>query len=207
MSRVVLTGGPGAGKTTLLATLAAMGFTTVEESARAIIAERLARGGWDYSRQARTTWWMCAAAEMLARALWQLGRQADARTVWDEATRTAWRAGWRLVHAQLRADFLDMAVSVRAGPDHFLKRNDVGANLAEHVRDPVRASAPIDAARAMDVVGDNPERRPGFLSHYAMIDRDVARAVVRRARADPRRRRLCRHSPGSAAVGGRHPDC
>jgi predicted ATPase len=41
--RVVLTGGPGAGKTTLLAELAAMGYATVEESARAIIAERLAR--------------------------------------------------------------------------------------------------------------------------------------------------------------------
>ena len=44
MPHVVLTGGPGAGKTTLLAQLAAMGFTTVEESARAIIAERLANG-------------------------------------------------------------------------------------------------------------------------------------------------------------------
>jgi predicted ATPase len=41
---VIITGGPGAGKTTLLAELAAMGYTTVEESARAIIAERLARG-------------------------------------------------------------------------------------------------------------------------------------------------------------------
>ena len=44
MPHVVLTGGPGAGKTTLLAQLAVMGFATVEESARAIIAERLARG-------------------------------------------------------------------------------------------------------------------------------------------------------------------
>jgi predicted ATPase len=44
MPRVILTGGPGAGKTTLLAELAAMGYTTVEESARAIIAERLASG-------------------------------------------------------------------------------------------------------------------------------------------------------------------
>jgi len=44
MAHVVFTGGPGAGKTTLLAQLAAMGFTTVEESARAIIAERLATG-------------------------------------------------------------------------------------------------------------------------------------------------------------------
>src|SRR5512132_2704795 len=44
MPRVILTGGPGAGKTTLLAELAAMGYATVEESARAIIAERLAAG-------------------------------------------------------------------------------------------------------------------------------------------------------------------
>jgi predicted ATPase len=41
---VVVTGGPGAGKTTLLTELAARGYATVEESARAVIAERLARG-------------------------------------------------------------------------------------------------------------------------------------------------------------------
>jgi predicted ATPase len=44
MPHVVVTGGPGAGKTTLLAELGAMGYATVDESARAIIAERLARG-------------------------------------------------------------------------------------------------------------------------------------------------------------------
>jgi predicted ATPase len=44
MPHVVLTGGPGAGKTTVVAELAAMGHTTVEDSARAVIAERLARG-------------------------------------------------------------------------------------------------------------------------------------------------------------------
>ena len=44
MPCIVLTGGPGAGKTTLLAKLASMGYATVEESARAIIAERLASG-------------------------------------------------------------------------------------------------------------------------------------------------------------------
>lgn len=44
MPPVIVTGAPGAGKTTLLAALAARGYTTVEESARAIIAERLARG-------------------------------------------------------------------------------------------------------------------------------------------------------------------
>jgi predicted ATPase len=44
MPHVIVTGGPGAGKTTLLAELAARGYATVEESARAIIRERLARG-------------------------------------------------------------------------------------------------------------------------------------------------------------------
>ena len=44
MPHVVFTGGPGTGKTTLLAELAANGYATVEDSARAIIAERLARG-------------------------------------------------------------------------------------------------------------------------------------------------------------------
>jgi predicted ATPase len=44
MPPVIVTGGPGAGKTTLLAELGARGYATVEESARAVIAERLARG-------------------------------------------------------------------------------------------------------------------------------------------------------------------
>ena len=44
MPRYILTGGPGAGKTTLLGALASLGYATVEESARAIIAERLDAG-------------------------------------------------------------------------------------------------------------------------------------------------------------------
>ena len=44
MPNVVITGGPGAGKTTLLDELAAMGYSTVGESARSIIAERLEQG-------------------------------------------------------------------------------------------------------------------------------------------------------------------
>jgi predicted ATPase len=44
MPHVIVTGGPGVGKTTLLVELAAMGYATVEETARAIIAERLASG-------------------------------------------------------------------------------------------------------------------------------------------------------------------
>jgi len=43
LNHVPVAGGPGAGKTTLLAELAARGYATVEESARAIIRERLAR--------------------------------------------------------------------------------------------------------------------------------------------------------------------
>jgi DNA-binding winged helix-turn-helix (wHTH) protein/tetratricopeptide (TPR) repeat protein len=74
------------------------------DDGQAAEAERLARGAWDYSRQARTTWWMCAAAEVLARALWLLNRRQEARAVWDEATRTSWRSGWRLVYAELRGD-------------------------------------------------------------------------------------------------------
>lgn len=42
--RVIITGGPGAGKTSLLDTLMACGYCVVEESARAIIRERLAGG-------------------------------------------------------------------------------------------------------------------------------------------------------------------
>jgi predicted ATPase len=44
MRRVVITGGPGAGKTTLLAALAAKSYVTVSESAREIIAARMAQG-------------------------------------------------------------------------------------------------------------------------------------------------------------------
>ena len=44
MPRVLITGGPGVGKTTLLAELGVRGYATVAESARAIIAERRARG-------------------------------------------------------------------------------------------------------------------------------------------------------------------
>jgi predicted ATPase len=44
MHRVVITGGPGDGKTFLIAQLSRRGFATVGESARAVIAERLAQG-------------------------------------------------------------------------------------------------------------------------------------------------------------------
>jgi predicted ATPase len=42
--RVILSGGPGAGKTTLLLELGRRGYRTISESAREVIAERLAQG-------------------------------------------------------------------------------------------------------------------------------------------------------------------
>lgn len=59
MPCVVITGGPGAGKTTLLTELGRRGFATVAESARALIAERLAAGQgprpdpWDFAVEIR----------------------------------------------------------------------------------------------------------------------------------------------------------
>jgi predicted ATPase len=44
MPRVIISGAPGVGKTKLLSALADLGYATVAESARAVIAERLARG-------------------------------------------------------------------------------------------------------------------------------------------------------------------
>ncbi len=44
MRRVILSGGPGAGKTSLLAELSRRGYSTVSESARELISERMARG-------------------------------------------------------------------------------------------------------------------------------------------------------------------
>lgn len=42
--RIIITGGPGAGKTTFLQAMKARGFSVTDESARAIIKQRLARG-------------------------------------------------------------------------------------------------------------------------------------------------------------------
>ncbi len=44
MPRIIISGAPGVGKTTLLAEFARMGYATVAESAREVIAERLNRG-------------------------------------------------------------------------------------------------------------------------------------------------------------------
>ena len=74
MPRVVITGGPGAGKTTLLAELAAMGYPTVAESARAMIAERLASGASPRPD------WATFAGEILRRDIQKYLEHAHAST-------------------------------------------------------------------------------------------------------------------------------
>jgi predicted ATPase len=68
--RVIITGGPGVGKTTLLAELAARGYSTVEESARAIIAQRLASGASSRPEP------LAFAREILSRDIQQYVQQA-----------------------------------------------------------------------------------------------------------------------------------
>jgi DNA-binding winged helix-turn-helix (wHTH) protein/tetratricopeptide (TPR) repeat protein len=161
------------------------------DDGQAAEAEKLARGAWSYSRQARTTWWMCAAAEMLARALWQLGRHAEARAVWEEATRTAWRAGWRLVYSQLRAD--RAGAEARAGSrsavatlDEILaeaQRNGwhrLASEVALH-----RAEAELDqnpaAARARLAALGEEAREKGLIEVASRAERLASEAPTARA--------------------------
>ena len=61
-------------------------------------------------------------------------------------------------HAERRADFLGMTRVVRARADDFLQRDDVGIQAGEHVNRALRHRAPVHAAAAMDVVGDDSKR-------------------------------------------------
>ena len=60
-------------------------------------------------------------------------------------------------HAERRADLLGLAGAGRAGPNHFLQRDDVGIDVAQHFGNALRRRAPIHAAAAMDVVGRDSE--------------------------------------------------
>ena len=57
-----------------------------------------------------------------------------------------------------RADFLGMSRVVRPGANHFLQRDDVGIEPRKHLDGALRHGAPVQAAAAMDVVGDDAER-------------------------------------------------
>ena len=72
-------------------------------------------------------------------------------------------------HAERGADLLGVAAAVRPGADHFLQRDDVGVDRAQHRGDPLRARAAVQAAAAMDVVGGDAQRRGRRRGHYAMI--------------------------------------
>ena len=64
-------------------------------------------------------------------------------------------------HAERRADFLGVSRIVRPGANHFLQRDDVGLEAGEHVDGALRHGAPIHAAAAMNVVGDDSEAFTG----------------------------------------------
>ena len=53
-----------------------------------------------------------------------------------------------------------LAAAARPGADHLLQRDDVGVDLAQHRGDAIGPRAAIHAAAAMDVVGDDAQRRP-----------------------------------------------
>ena len=62
-------------------------------------------------------------------------------------------------HAERGADLLGVAAAARPGADHFLQRDDVGVDGAEHGGDALGTRAPVEAAAAMDVVGGDAQRR------------------------------------------------
>jgi len=77
--RIVLTGGPGAGKTTLLNALAARGWVTVPEAARAVIRERKAMGLAPRPDPARF------AAEIVRRDIEQYQTASGERVAFDRS--------------------------------------------------------------------------------------------------------------------------
>jgi hypothetical protein len=72
-------------------------------------------------------------------------------------------------HAERRAKLLGVTAAARPGPDHFLKRDDIGIDRAQDGCDTIGTGAAVEAAASMNVVGRNPQRRTRRLGHYAMI--------------------------------------
>ena len=101
-------------------------------------------------------------------------------------------------HAERRADLLGVAAAVRAGADHFLQRDDVGVDRAQHRGDALGPRPAVEAAAAMDVVGGDAQRRARPWSHYAMI--------VRASRASSRALRVAGASRRSAACSQPPPE-
>jgi hypothetical protein len=60
-------------------------------------------------------------------------------------------------HAERRTDFFRMSRVVRAGPNHFLQRDDVGVQRRQDLDRAVRQNPPVHPTAAMNVVGDDAE--------------------------------------------------
>ena len=72
---------------------------------------------------------------------------------------------------------LGVPAAVRPRADHFLQRDDVGVDGAQHGGDAIGTRAAVEAAAAVDVVGGDAQRGRAAVTHYAMIVR-ASRVVV-----------------------------
>ncbi len=61
-------------------------------------------------------------------------------------------------HAERRADLFGVAPAARTGADHFLQRDDVGVDGAQHGGDPFGARPAVESAAPVDVVGRDAQR-------------------------------------------------
>ncbi len=85
------------------------------------------------------------------------------------------------------ADLFGLAGAGRPGANHFLERDDVRVQAADHFRDAGRHRPPIHAAAAVDVIRGDPDidvpaRRPricGFHDHCGAAPPDAAGMRVR----------------------------
>ena len=60
-------------------------------------------------------------------------------------------------HAEPGADLLGLPGAGRSRADHFLQRDHVGVDVAQHLDDARRLDAAVHAAAAVDVVGGDPD--------------------------------------------------
>ena len=79
------------------------------------------------------------------------------------------RRGHDPSHPECGANFLDMARGARTGPHDLLERDDIRVDVPQHGGRSIGTRASIHAAAAMDVVGDDAQRRRLAGTHWAII--------------------------------------
>ena len=110
-------------------------------------------------------------------------------------------------HAERRADLFGLPGAGRARADHFLQRDDVGVDVAQHLDDARRVDAAIHAAAAMDVVGGDADvdvTRPRTVISERFGGGSRAATRSRASRWRGRRRTRCgTASPACCQAGSR----